>query len=266
MIDIHNHLLPGLDDGSPDLDTSVAMCRMAEADGITHIACTPHANYRYTYDPFHTEDLLNQLRSRLTEEGVSITLLRAADFHLSYENIQEAIADPARFSIAGRGYIMAELPDFGSFGNFGETFYQLQVAGLTPVLTHPERNSTLQEDSSWLDTWLQQGVLMQVTATSLTGGMGRRAQKMAHAMLARRHVHFVATDAHNLTSRPPRLQAAFDDVARRTSPAIAEALFRTNPRCAIEGRPLPASSLTPHPDDDDSHPTGNSWWHRLLRR
>ncbi len=265
MIDIHNHLLPGLDDGSPDLDTSIEMCRMAELDGITHVACTPHANFRYVYDPFRTEDLLNTLRARLRDERITLELLRAADFHLSYENIEAAIADPARFSIAGHGYIMAELPDFGSFGNFGETFYQLQIAGMTPVLTHPERNLTLQEDDSWIDTWLAQGVLMQVTATSITGGMGRKAQKMALSLLDRRRVHFVATDAHNLTTRPPRLRAAFDEVARRTSSATAQALFHTNPLCAIEGRPLPASSHTEDIEPELTH-TGTAWWSRILGR
>ncbi len=263
MIDIHNHLLPGLDDGAPELSISVEMCRMAEADGITHIACTPHANYRYTYDPFRTEDLLAVLRARLVEEGISLQLLRAADFHLSYENIQDAIADPARFSIAGKGYLMVELPDYGSFANFAETFYHLQLAGMTPVLTHPERNPTLQEDASWVDQWFEQGVLMQVTANSITGGMGRKARKFALNMLDRQQIHIVATDAHNLNSRPPRLSAAFDEVRSRTSPAIAEALFRTNPGCAIEGRPLPVSST--HRFDDDPV-AESSWWQRLLRR
>ena len=265
MIDLHNHLLPGLDDGSPDFATSIEMARMAEQDGITHIACTPHANHRFSYDPFRAEDLLTELRSRLVGQRVSIELIRAADFHLSYENIQEAIADPARFSIGGRGYVMAELPDHGSFGNFSETFYQLQVAGLTPVLTHPERNPTLQEDGSWIDEWLRQGVLMQVTANSLTGGMGKKAQKMALDLLDRGRVHIVATDAHNLTSRPPRLQAAYDEVARRASAADAERLFRTNPLCAIEGRPLGAQ---PAAKDlyDDGEAVAGSWWQRLLRR
>ena len=265
MIDIHNHLLPGLDDGAPELSVSVEMCRMAEADGITHIACTPHANYRYTYDPFRTEDLLATLRAQLKQEGISLELVRAADFHLSYENIQDAIADPARFSIAGRGYLMVELPDYGSFSNFAETFYQLQLAGMTPVLTHPERNPTLQEDASWIDHWLGQGVLMQITANSLTGGMGRKAEKFALGMLDRRQIHIVATDAHNLSSRPPRLGAAFDKVSSRASAAVAEALFRTNPLCAIEGRPLPASSLPQLDEADTFAPTG-SWWQRLLRR
>lgn len=265
MIDLHNHLLPGLDDGAPELAVSVEMCRMAEEDGITHIACTPHANYRYAYDPFRTEDLLTTLRARLLEEGVSIQLLRAADFHLSYENIQDAIADPARFSIAGKGYLMVELPDYGSFSNFRETFYQLQLAGMTPVLTHPERNPTLQEDPSWIDGWLEQGVLMQITANSLTGGMGRKARKFALTMLEQRQIHIVATDAHNLNSRPPRLRAAYDEVLSRTSPAVADALFRENPRCAIEGRPLPASSL-PQYRELEAAPAEGSWWQRLLRR
>lgn len=265
MIDLHNHILPGLDDGSPDFATSVEMARMAEQDGITHIACTPHANHRFTYDPFRAEDLIAELRARLREAGIAIELIRAADFHLSYENIQDAIADPARFSIAGRGYVMAELPDYGSFGNFTETFYQLQLAGLTPVLTHPERNPTLQEDPTWIDDWLRQGVLMQVTANSLTGGMGRTARKMATDLLTRGRVHFVATDAHNLTSRPPKLQGAFDEVARRTSSADADRLFRTNPLCAIEGRPLPPQ---PEPSDlfDGSEPAPGSWWQRLIGR
>ena len=108
MIDIHNHLLPGLDDGSPDMETSLAMARMAVADGITHIVCTPHANHRYPYDPFRVEDLIATLRARLADAGIPLQLARGADFHLTYENIQEALADPARFSIAGRGYLMTE--------------------------------------------------------------------------------------------------------------------------------------------------------------
>ncbi len=265
MIDLHNHLLPGLDDGSPNIETSIEMARMAEVDGITHIVCTPHANHRFDYDPFRTEDLLTELRARLREASVSIELLRAADFHLSYENIQDAIADPARFSIDGRGYVMAELPDYGSFANFSETFYQLQVANLVPVLTHPERNPTLQEDSSWIEDWLRQGVLMQITAGSITGSMGRKAQKMALDLLHRQRVHFVASDAHNLISRPPKLRAAYDEVAKRSSPADAERLFYANPLCAIEGRPLPAQPIPPDLfDGGETASTG--WWHRLLRR
>ena len=266
MVDIHHHLLPGLDDGSPDLATSIDMARMAAQDGITHIVCTPHANDRYVYDPFRVEDLITTLRSRLIEERIELRLVRGADFHLTYDNIREAIADPARFSIAGRGYLMTELPDYGSFTNFNETFYQLQVANLTPVLTHPERNATLQGDRSRLEDWMRQGVLMQVTAGSVLGHMGRKAQKMAYDLLEKRWVHFIATDAHNLTSRPPKLRAAYEEVARRTSTSYADLLFVTNPLCAFEGRTLPSQPEPRGLFDEEPEESEAGWWKRLFSR
>ena len=88
MVDIHHHLLPGLDDGAPDMETSVAMAKMAVADGITHISCSPHANGKYSYDLARNEDLANTLRGRLARDGVALTLGIGCDFHLSYDNVQ----------------------------------------------------------------------------------------------------------------------------------------------------------------------------------
>lgn len=263
MIDIHNHLLPGLDDGSPNVETSLAMARMAVADGITHIVCTPHANHRYVYDPFRVEDLIANLRARFADEQIPLQLVRGADFHLTYENIQEALADPARFSIAGRGYLMTELPDFGSFSSFDETYYELRLAGMTPVLTHPERNPTLQDSRAKLHDWLHLGVLVQVTANSILGDMGKKAQRMALDLLEKKQVHFVSTDAHNTTSRPPKLRAAYDLVSRKFGPTYAESLFKSNPLSALEGTPLPQAADPEFADDSGSNST---WWNRLFRR
>src|SRR5271163_3124810 len=99
MIDIHHHLLPGLDDGATDMDTSIAMARLAVADGITHVVCTPHANDLYEFDPAVNAEKLAALRARLEAEEISLTLGLGCDLHLSYENIQAARTDPARFSI-----------------------------------------------------------------------------------------------------------------------------------------------------------------------
>ncbi len=261
MIDIHNHLLPGLDDGSPNLETSLAMARMAVADGITHIVCTPHANHRYPYDPFRVEDLISNLRGRLAAAEIPLTLVRGADFHLTYENIQEALADPARFSIAGRGYLMTELPDYGSFSSFDETYYELRLAGMTPVLTHPERNPTLQESRVKLYDWLHLGVLVQVTANSILGDMGKKAQRMALDLLEKKQVHFVATDAHNTTSRPPKLRAAYDLVLRKCGADYADTLFKSNPLNALEGTQLPQAT-----DHDRDEASSSSWWTRLFKR
>ena len=264
MIDIHTHLLPGLDDGSPDMETTLAMARMAAADGITHVVCTPHANHRYPYDPFRVEDLIAQVRGRLAETGIALQLARGADFHLTYENIQEALADPARFSIAGRGYIMTELPEYGSFSSFDETYYELRLAGMTPVLTHPERNPTLQENRAKLDDWLHLGVLLQVTANSVRGDMGKKAQRMAMDLLEKRQVHFIATDAHNTTSRPPRMRETYDLIAKRYGVNYADALCKSNPLCAFEGRAFP-EDLDLQASEEAEAASG-SWWRRLVGR
>ena len=264
MIDIHNHLLPGLDDGSPDMETSLAMARIAVADGITHVVCTPHANHRYPYDPFRVEDLITTLRARLAKAGIPLQLARGADFHLTYENIQEALADPAHFSIAGRGYLMTEVPDFGAFSSFDETYYELRLAGMTPVLTHPERNPTLQENQTKLYDWLQLGVLVQVTANSVLGDMGKKAQRMALNLLEKKQVHFIATDAHNTSSRPPKMRQTYDLIARRFGSGYADTLCKSNPMCAFQGTPIPEEQQQHNGDDaEDSAP---SWWRRLVGR
>src|SRR5271167_3314893 len=128
MIDIHHHLLPGLDDGATDMDTSVAMARLAVDDGITHVVCTPHANDLYAFDPAANAERLASLRTRLAAEEIPLTLGLGCDLHLSYENIQTARTDPARFSINGRSYLLVELPDYGLSPNLTETFYELQLS------------------------------------------------------------------------------------------------------------------------------------------
>lgn len=261
MIDIHHHLLPGLDDGSSSDATSLDMARMAVSDGITHVVCTPHANHHYLYEPELVAERVARLEGLLAAEGIALKLGRGADFHLTYDNIQSALADPARFSINGQGYLMVEVPDYGLPQGLTETFYQMQLVGLTPVLTHPERNPTLQEDSSRLEDWLRGGLLLQVTAGSVMGTMGRSPKRLAHDLLAKRWVHFLATDAHNTTSRPPRMREAHDEVARRYDPEYAHLLCVSNPLAAFQGRPLPPQ---PEPLGLYDEPEPKNWWRRLV--
>src|SRR3977135_411452 len=138
MIDIHHHLLWGLDDGSTSLENSIAMAKIACAAGITPIVCTPHANGQYAYDPTVVAEKVATLQTALESAGITLKLGRGCDFHMSYDNIQDAKADPARFSINRHAYLLVELPDYGISQALTETFYQLRLAGLTPILTHPE--------------------------------------------------------------------------------------------------------------------------------
>jgi protein-tyrosine phosphatase len=263
MIDIHHHLLWGMDDGAATVETSVEMARMAAADGITHIVCSPHANGKYAYEPEKIAAKIAELQRLIDSEKLDLKLGHGCDFHLSYENIQEAKLDPARFSINGLGYLLVEVPDYGLPPGLTETFYQLQLGGLTPILTHPERNPTLQSDLPKLAEWMRGGVLVQVTAGSVMGRMGKHAHRTAHELLANRWVHFLATDAHNTTSRVPKMQEAFDVVAKRYGPEYARLLCVSNPLAAFMGKPMP-SQMEPLHLYDDGVP--NSWWQRLMGR
>ena len=263
MIDLHHHLLWGLDDGASNVETSLAMARIAAEDGITHVVCSPHANGRYEYHPEAIAAKTAELERLLAAEHVELKLGRGCDFHLSYDNIEQAKADPARYSINGLGYLLVELPDYGVLRNLPEVFYELQVAGLTPILTHPERNPTLQADRGRMVEWLERGLLVQVTAGSVLGQMGKQAERMAHELLEKRWVHFLATDAHNTTSRPPRMSAAHDLVAGKYGPDYARLLCFSNPLAAFNGKPL-----EPQPEPaglyEDLEP--KRWWQRLFAR
>ncbi|MGD0799351.1 MAG: CpsB/CapC family capsule biosynthesis tyrosine phosphatase [Acidobacteriaceae bacterium] len=260
MVDIHHHLLPGLDDGSDSLETSVAMAAISVAEGITHVVCTPHANGVYAFEPEINALRIGQLRARLAADRIPLTLGLGCDFHLSFDNVRRAQEDPARFSINGLGYLLVEVPDYGLPPGLTETFYDLQLAGLTPILTHPERNPTLQHDPDRLKDWLRSGVLIQVTADSLTGHKGKAAERMAHQLLADRWVHFLATDAHNLTSRPPRIKQAHDLVAERFGTSYAHALCVTNPLAVFLGKPF---EVEEDPRNLFDEPKSPNWFQRV---
>jgi protein-tyrosine phosphatase len=264
MVDIHHHLLPGLDDGPKDLDASIAMARMAAEDGITHVVATPHASNRYAFDPALIAQKLAELRHALDERGIPLVLASGCDFHLSYDNIQDALAHPRKYTINATEYLLVELPDLTISPHLGETLYDLRVAGMVPILTHPERNPRLQSDSGRIRSWLQHDLLVQVTAGSVLGEMGKAAERMAHMLLANRWVHFLATDAHDVRHRPPQMRRAHDLVAERYGAEYADRLCTANPAAVFAGRELPAQDEMLHLYEDDW--IRRPWWKRLFGR
>jgi protein-tyrosine phosphatase len=239
MIDIHHHLLPGLDDGARNMDMSLAMAEMAIADGITHIACTPHASHHYNFDPERNAALFAQLQDAVQSRFADrLTLGLGCDFHMMFDNIEDAQRYPTRYTINGHNYLLVEFPDSAISPNTAQTFYQLSLSGMTPIITHPERNLILARQPERMFEWLKAGALIQVTASSLSGRFGPMAEQAADWLLGHRWVHFLATDAHNTDSRPPQLRSAFDAVADRYDLATAERLCVANPRAAFYGEAL----------------------------
>lgn len=259
MIDIHHHLLFGLDDGAKDLETSVAMAETAVADGITHIICTPHANAHYRFDPAVNEQKLAQLRARLDGK---LTLGLGCDFHLSFENIDDALKHPRKYTINQKNYLLVEFADLSIPQQMTQVFHQFLASGVQPIITHPERNPTIQKTPGRLDEWIAGGCLVQVTASSLTGRFGQNAQSFSGKLLQQNKVHFLATDAHNLESRPPRMKEAFDLVAKQYGPETAERLCITNPKAAFFGEEFPAQPAV------DERPLSRKpgLWNRLRGR
>jgi len=236
MIDIHHHLLFGLDDGSPDIDTSVAMAEAAASDGITHIVCTPHANDRYPFNPEVNAERLSELQARI---GNKITLGLGCDFHLSYDNIEDSLQHHAKYTINQKQYLLVEFADLMIPINITDTFYEMHVAGMRPIITHPERNFTIQRHPERMIPWLREGCLVQVTASSLTGRFGRTAQSMAFGYFDKNWVHFIATDAHNLTSRQPVMSEAYKIIENKYGKETAERVCIANPGAAFHGTELP---------------------------
>jgi protein-tyrosine phosphatase len=236
MIDIHHHLLFGLDDGSPDIETSVAMVEAAVANGITHIVCTPHANSRYAFDPEVNRKRLEELQTRVNRK---ISLGLGCDFHLSYDNIEDALKNRTKYTINEKQYLLVEFDDLMIPPSMNDAFYELMVAGMQPIITHPERNMTIQRHPERMKDWLRQGCLVQITAASLTGRFGRTAQSMAQQFLENDWVNILATDAHNMQSRPPKLREGYEILAKRFGTETAERLCVDNPRAVFFGEEMP---------------------------
>jgi len=244
MIDIHCHILAGLDDGPEAAEMSFEMAEMAIADGVTHVVATPHASPHHEFVP----ELIEERRKALQQlfEG-RLVLGTGCDFHLSYENLQDIAVRPARYTINHKNYLLVEFADFAIPPSMDQSLHSLHLNGLRPIITHPERNPLLRTKPERLYRWLRQGCYAQITAQSLLGKFGRAAQDMAKNLMDLRAVHFIASDAHNVTSRPLRLKEAYEFVEKNYGEETARATLIENPMAAFDGKPLP---WVPELDDD----------------
>ncbi len=236
MVDIHCHILPGVDDGAVSWKMALEMCRIAAQDGIKHIVATPHANSRYKYDRHTLSVTIDRLRLVIGEYP---QLSLGCDFHLSFENVETALNDPREFAIGETSYLLVEMSDFAVSVNTAIPLRQLRSSGLIPIVTHPERNPILQRHPEWVVEWVKAGCLVQVTASSLTGQWGRPAKRAAGRLLRQKAVHVLASDAHDVTIRPPVLSAARASAAQLVGEQIANAIVDDNPWAIVKGQALP---------------------------
>ena len=232
MVDIHSHILPGLDDGPAALEESIVMVRMAAADGTTDIVATPHANDEFSY----SEDVvINRIRELDDASEHIIRIHRGCDFHLSLRNVFDALSHPDRYTINGKSYLLVEFPD-GPLTGMKRVLMMLLDRGLIPIMTHPERHADLRRIPKEFVEWVEMGCLAQITAQSLLGRFGRQSRRSAWEMVRRDVAHVVASDGHDVQDRPPRLDLAFRTLSARAGESKANLLFVENPTAVIAGR------------------------------
>lgn len=239
FVDIHCHLLPGIDDGAADWSQSLAMARMAANDGIATIVATPHQLGNYSHNRAETIlGLVGELQTRLDEEDIPLRVLPGADVRIEPEMVAKVLKGEV-LALGGRTrYVLLELPH-ELYVPLDRLLAELEGAGLVGVLSHPERNLGLLAQPQVVESLVDAGCLMQVTAGSLIGTFGPPMTAMAERLLSRGLVHFLATDAHGPKSRRPLLRRAFERAAELAGHKAACAMCCDNPSLLVADRPIP---------------------------
>ena len=214
MIDIHCHILPGLDDGPSSLDESLAMARRAVEDGVHTIVATPHTlNAVYMNHAKEITARVDTVQEVLSENQIDLKIYPGADVHICPNLLTRIESGDASTINHGNKYILLELPSQTIPEGIKNEIFTLTLNSITPIISHPERNAIIQHDPVILYDLLAMGALSQVTAMSLTGGFGMFVSQTAEALLRQRLIHIIASDAHSPEGRPPVLSHAVDCAA-----------------------------------------------------
>ncbi|HEY6609825.1 MAG TPA: CpsB/CapC family capsule biosynthesis tyrosine phosphatase [Pseudomonas sp.] len=232
MIDLHNHLLPGIDDGAPDLETALQLARIAVQDGITHLVCTPHIHPgRYDNDRTSIHTAHQQFVRGLDQAGIELRVSWAAEVRFGMElMISHAEGNlPFLGRWQDNKVLLLEFPHGEiPFGAERLTGWLLQ-RNVIPMIAHPERNKGIMRTPNKLKPFIEQGCLLQVTASSVAGHFGEVAQDLAHSLLEQGLVTILASDAHNAQHRPPLLTEGMEHAARIVGDTQAERLVKDIP-------------------------------------
>ena len=235
MIDIHSHVLPGLDDGPGDLEGSLAILRAMVDDGVRIVVATPHVRADYPTTPSGMRSALARVRDRVEAEGIPIEVLSGAEIAIDVLTGLSA-EDRVAFGLGGRSdVLLLEAPYHGWSVAVGDAIATLFAAGVTPVLAHPERNPRVQDRPELVEPLVRAGAVVQLTAASLDGRLGRRPAVTSRALIELGLVHVVASDAHTASVR----RGGLSSVAGALEDArLAHVLTSEAPQALLAGEPL----------------------------
>ena len=244
MIDVHSHILPGLDDGPKSMEEALEMCAIAEADGVEVIVATPHMlNGLYEIE---REDILagvQVLNQACREKHIDIGILPGADVRVGDE-LERMLACGEVMTVADQGqHLMLELPEETVPAELSGLLFELQLTGINPVISHPERNYAIQEDMSLLRKLVEAGNLTQITAGALTGQFGDVAQRCSRQIVQAGLGHLLASDAHDCKRRKPELSQAYKVVEELLGSEEAQQMAHGRAALMIEGKYVPVPEL-----------------------
>jgi protein-tyrosine phosphatase len=254
MIDLHSHILRGIDDGARSLEDSLEIARAAVADGITLIAGTPHVRDDWPTDAGVMEYRVAELNAELAQARIPLEVRTGGELALEWL-ARLSIDELRRFGLGGNPrYLLVETPYYGWPLALADILFSLRAQGITPVLAHPERNAEVQSHPDRLDQLVEDGVLVQVTAASLDGRIGKRPQECARRLIEGGMVHMLASDAHHASVREVGLSSAAKAVGGR----LAEWMTYDLPAAIVNDSPLP-----PRPEKGPTS-RGASWLGKLF--
>ncbi|SFB04622.1 MULTISPECIES: tyrosine-protein phosphatase [unclassified Bacillus (in: firmicutes)] len=235
MIDLHCHILPGVDDGPETLADSLAMAKMATQEGIHTIVATPHhLNSTYTNPRWSILNKVEELNNALKQENIDITILPGQETRIYGEMIQ-GINEDDILTVASSPYVLVEFPSNSVPRYTEQLFFDLQLKGFIPVIVHPERNQELIENPDILYQLVKKGALTQVTAASIAGAFGKKIKNFSLQLVEANLTHFIASDAHNVSNRSFKLKEAYS-IIRSKYGSDVEFMFKENAALIIEGK------------------------------
>lgn len=233
MYDLHCHILPGLDDGAQTVEDSLALAQVAIEEGITHIVATPHHNDGfYVNDHVSVRERVEHFNQVLFQQHFPLTVLPGQEVRYYDRLVDELEQKQGVMTLNDSRYLLLEFPHDSVPRRIEETIHELQVIGLVPIIAHPERNKEIASDHEKLVSLVKMGALAQVTAQSIAGGFGSKLQAAATELCRRNLVHVIASDAHNVRSRPFAMKEAFQVIRHKLGEEY-ETYYKENARKVV---------------------------------
>ena len=240
MIDIHSHILPGLDDGSQDMDKSIAMAELAADCGVTDMIATPHCNQKQVFENYASPELekcFDDFKRELKAAGIELNIYCGCEVFAT-EDIIQLYRDKKIMTLNDSRYMLVEFDFYSDLAFMEDTLYDLLDEGLVPVLAHPERYVAIQNEPQAAMIWHDEGVGIQINHGSLLHRFGRDACRTAEELLRTGHVSCIASDAHGAEHRTPDMTPAEEWLCRYFGEGTADLLLRRNPKRIIRNETL----------------------------